>query len=122
MPYFFFFSSRRRHTRSLCDWSSDVCSSDLPITSFAKNPHGIPPGLAGNAVPGQAMAPAASLPPGQAKKSPAVQPQIPSIPPPPPPPALSAPGHVKQGGFIPPGQAKKSPVVQLQAPTPPPPP
>src|SRR5438034_6635180 len=34
MPFsflFFFFSSRRRHTRSLCDWSSDVCSSDLPI-------------------------------------------------------------------------------------------
>src|SRR5438034_9583454 len=29
MLYFFFFSSRRRHTRSLCDWSSDVCSSDL---------------------------------------------------------------------------------------------
>src|SRR5438874_5889146 len=27
--YFFFFSSRRRHTRSLRDWSSDVCSSDL---------------------------------------------------------------------------------------------
>src|SRR5215469_6456070 len=26
---FFFFSSRRRHTRSLRDWSSDVCSSDL---------------------------------------------------------------------------------------------
>src|SRR5260221_55600 len=26
---FSFFSSRRRHTRSLCDWSSDVCSSDL---------------------------------------------------------------------------------------------
>src|SRR5438034_5661857 len=25
----FLFSSRRRHTRSLCDWSSDVCSSDL---------------------------------------------------------------------------------------------
>src|SRR5438874_7097959 len=25
---FFFFSSRRRHTRSLRDWSSDVCSSD----------------------------------------------------------------------------------------------
>src|SRR5260221_4245877 len=24
-----FFASRRRHTRSLCDWSSDVCSSDL---------------------------------------------------------------------------------------------
>src|SRR5207237_1745723 len=25
----FFFSSRRRHTRFKCDWSSDVCSSDL---------------------------------------------------------------------------------------------
>src|SRR6266516_5621007 len=28
---FFFFSSRRRHTRSYGDWSSDVCSSDLRI-------------------------------------------------------------------------------------------
>src|SRR5438034_6433932 len=27
----FFFSSRRRHTRSLCDWSPDVCSSDLEL-------------------------------------------------------------------------------------------
>src|SRR5256886_5003854 len=27
--YTFFFSSRRRHTRFDCDWSSDVCSSDL---------------------------------------------------------------------------------------------
>src|SRR5690349_24238510 len=27
--FIFFFSSRRRHTRSLRDWSSDVCSSDL---------------------------------------------------------------------------------------------
>src|SRR2546430_5161816 len=27
--HFFFFSSRRRHTRFDCDWSSDVCSSDL---------------------------------------------------------------------------------------------
>src|SRR2546430_10809855 len=26
---FFFFSSRRRHTRFDCDWSSDVCSSDV---------------------------------------------------------------------------------------------
>src|SRR5947199_7356955 len=30
---FFFFSNRRRHTRCLSDWSSDVCSSDL--TSLA---------------------------------------------------------------------------------------
>src|SRR4051812_16337698 len=29
---FFFFSSRRRHTRLTCDWSSDVCSSDLNAT------------------------------------------------------------------------------------------
>src|SRR5256885_10562038 len=29
MPCFFFFSSRRRHTRLQGDWSSDVCSSDL---------------------------------------------------------------------------------------------
>src|SRR5256885_12564964 len=28
----FFFSSRRRHTRLQGDWSSDVCSSDLPIS------------------------------------------------------------------------------------------
>src|SRR5438874_11417929 len=31
----FFFSSRRRHTRSLRDWSSDVCSSDLSETAAA---------------------------------------------------------------------------------------
>src|SRR3989475_7344098 len=30
--FFFFFSSRRRHTRFDCDWSSDVCSSDLKDT------------------------------------------------------------------------------------------
>src|SRR5438034_11380423 len=35
----FFFSSRRRHTRSLCDWSSDVCSSDLGV-----EPSLLPPG------------------------------------------------------------------------------
>src|SRR2546428_9636625 len=32
---FFFFSSRRRHTRSDRDWSSDVCSSDLRAFTFA---------------------------------------------------------------------------------------
>src|SRR5688572_20488383 len=30
----FFFSSRRRHTRFDCDWSSDVCSSDLFFPAF----------------------------------------------------------------------------------------
>src|SRR5882762_5261848 len=33
MLFFFFFSSRRRHTRFKCDWSSDVCSSDLPCST-----------------------------------------------------------------------------------------
>src|SRR5438093_2995118 len=34
--YIFFFSSRRRHTRLVSDWSSDVCSSDLfpPVQVF----------------------------------------------------------------------------------------
>src|SRR6266481_10112396 len=32
--FVFFFSSSRRHTRWNCDWSSDVCSSDLG-TAFA---------------------------------------------------------------------------------------
>src|SRR5260221_12313598 len=31
--FIFLFSSRRRHTRSLCDWSSDVCSSDLALAA-----------------------------------------------------------------------------------------
>src|SRR5699024_11618533 len=39
----FFFSSRRRHTRSKRDWSSDVCSSDLaggsiPLSRLHKRP------------------------------------------------------------------------------------
>src|SRR5437588_2001853 len=34
MCFVFFFSSRRRHTRSLCDWSSDVCSSDLLLDIY----------------------------------------------------------------------------------------
>src|SRR5258707_6627714 len=32
---FFFFSSRRRHTRYWRDWSSDVCSPDLPSTTYS---------------------------------------------------------------------------------------
>src|SRR5690242_21548274 len=35
--YFFFFSSRRRHTRLTCDWSSDVCSSDLEMLRCAQH-------------------------------------------------------------------------------------
>src|SRR5206468_11220813 len=33
----FFFSSRRRHTRSDRDWSSDVCSSDLLLSMFSEH-------------------------------------------------------------------------------------
>src|SRR6266853_1246318 len=35
--FIFFFSSRRRHTRFDCDWSSDVCSSDLPSSAAKYN-------------------------------------------------------------------------------------
>src|SRR5689334_24709694 len=37
--FIFFFSSRRRHTRWNCDWSSDVCSSDLASVPTAKHFH-----------------------------------------------------------------------------------
>src|SRR5256886_3589776 len=50
LEVFFFFSSRRRHTRFDCEWSSDVCSSDLnpevrinpatPATSQSKSGQG----------------------------------------------------------------------------------
>src|SRR5256886_8373388 len=41
----FFFSSRRRHTRFDCDWSSDVCSCDLlcKTSPFCANSPRIPP-------------------------------------------------------------------------------
>src|SRR5436305_9128165 len=43
---FFFFSSRRRHTRCGRDWSSDVCSSDLPTSAAASA--GVAMGVAGS--------------------------------------------------------------------------
>src|SRR5690242_20780566 len=45
--FFFFFSSRRRHTRLTCDWSSDVCSSDLNLVghSFTTMRDGLYPSL-----------------------------------------------------------------------------
>src|SRR3712207_3289824 len=45
---FFFFSSRRRHTRYWRDWSSDVCSSDLcPARRcrYAPSPPSVPPSM-----------------------------------------------------------------------------
>src|SRR5438046_7123317 len=45
---FFFFSSRRRHTRLVSDWSSDVCSSDLDLGEARKpRPHDEPLPVAG---------------------------------------------------------------------------
>src|SRR5207237_10451413 len=38
----FFFSSRRRHTRFKCDWSSDVCSSDLAGADRAESGASVP--------------------------------------------------------------------------------
>src|SRR5699024_10289068 len=48
MDFLFFFSSRRRHTRSKRDWSSDVCSSDLHRRPRARRPaaFGLPIGEA----------------------------------------------------------------------------
>src|SRR5206468_9566378 len=52
--FFFFFSSRRRHTRSDRDWSSDVCSSDLHDLACCRTlPLGSP--QAANAATGQIM-------------------------------------------------------------------
>src|SRR3989338_4135786 len=44
-PAFYIFSSRRRHTRWNCDWSSDVCSSDL---TEASNSSGFRPSTSSN--------------------------------------------------------------------------
>src|SRR6266567_5887572 len=42
---FFFFSSRRRHTRFDCDWSSDVCSSDLVVKVYREMQAGTHPAI-----------------------------------------------------------------------------
>src|SRR5256886_12136875 len=60
----FFFSSRRRHTRFDCDWSSDVCSSDLsqrtldnltPAFTLARGPSVAPIPLTADAGLGQGV-------------------------------------------------------------------
>src|SRR5688572_31891205 len=48
--FVFFFSSRRRHTRFDCDWSSDVCSSDLSVIRDNRGEGNVPlPGAVGQA-------------------------------------------------------------------------
>src|SRR5437868_15342368 len=63
MYVFFFFSSRRRHTRSKRDWSSDVCSSDLDRLTGAAAP--APPRRSG----GRGRDRAARHRPGRADRS-----------------------------------------------------
>src|SRR5215471_3291798 len=46
VTFLFFVSSRRRHTSSLRDWSSDVCSSDL-VRRDGTRPHRLIPGHEG---------------------------------------------------------------------------
>src|SRR4051812_49929046 len=47
--FLFFFSSRRRHTRLTCDWSSDVCSSDLQQVE-PDRPHDAAPDVLGQSL------------------------------------------------------------------------
>src|SRR5437762_14144690 len=57
---FFFFSSRRRHTRYIGDWSSDVCSSDLAVMISAQ---AIPPPRLLTARPGLMAATSSTIAP-----------------------------------------------------------
>src|SRR5699024_11872557 len=55
--FLFFFSSRRRHTRSKRDWSSDVCSSDLILAGDGTGPaKGTGAGVRNRRLPGLARA------------------------------------------------------------------
>src|SRR2546430_7581798 len=56
----FVFSSRRRHTRFDCDWSSDVCSSDLMPDGAADRDADEAAGLLAAALAGQPAAPGAA--------------------------------------------------------------
>src|SRR2546430_13516720 len=97
---FFFFSSRRRHTRFDCDWSSDVCSSDAAVRRVRGAPAGSRPGEGGEGRGG----------PGT-NQGPPISPAGPLsplffFPPPPPPPPLARGGFV--GQFLPPRRPNAS--------------
>src|SRR5438874_10955105 len=62
----FFFSSRRRHTRSLRDWSSDVCSSDLATSTPATSRPTWRRRRAGSGAP--ARAPGRAAPPRRGRR------------------------------------------------------
>src|SRR5271170_2688189 len=57
----FFFSSRRRHTRSTRDWSSDVCSSDLTGRTAGPDRPPYAPARAGRMVAGSMAMPSTTL-------------------------------------------------------------
>src|SRR5688572_30846712 len=80
---FFFFSSRRRHTSFDCDWSSDVCSSDLAAMLLVR------------------VAPPNMVPGGPGPK------------PPPPPPPGQRPGFVQVGVQMDAADAVQSTVRRL---------
>src|SRR6266480_7830570 len=62
--FFFFFSSRRRHTRLTCDWSSDVCSSDLgTVTPAAFADYGDPTSPYGTTLSPITFTPTPATPP-----------------------------------------------------------
>src|SRR5205814_8049930 len=76
----FFFSSRRRHTRCLSDWSSDVCSSDLSVGDAA--PTRCPAwssGVASSRSPPRSASPA-STPPTPTRRRPPDPPARPARP------------------------------------------
>src|SRR5689334_3246961 len=85
--FVFFFSSRRRHTRWNCDWSSDVCSSDLlakkreqryqTMTELLDALDGILPPPVGQSVTGSPVYTLAALPPGA---DPNLSPAMPAMP------------------------------------------
>src|SRR5690242_21482295 len=65
---FFFFSSRRRHTRLTCDWSSDVCSSDLAETPIGYVPTPDQMDLEGVDAPAEDVAAALAVDPEEWKQ------------------------------------------------------
>src|SRR3712207_7644270 len=67
---FFFFSSRRRHTRYWRDWSSDVCSSDLASAAPRRPAPERPPPPARSSGPSSRVRVIAGLRPGRGKSGP----------------------------------------------------
>src|SRR5690606_41173703 len=63
--FFIFFSGRRRHTRFSVDWSSDVCSSDLPGSGSSGGGSGGERGSGGGNGSGEGGGGIGAIDPGQ---------------------------------------------------------